>query len=245
MKYLAFDLETTGVDTATSKIWQVATDKRSWLVNPGVPIPSDVRELCRIDDALLQRIESAPTWDQIQSEVLAHLRSADALVTYNGLHFDVPVLMAHIGTEADLPPVIDARVLVFEEMPNIQDHGAFAGYKLGNVALSLGLATVEELEAGAHDARFDCQLTLKLFLALGQSTWLLSDTLYFQQSSDELQSKDWQMFGVNPEDGPRFLWFRSCRVCRQEFTGKPMNHCPACNGFGALHQTKKRRASKD
>lgn len=245
-RLLAADLETTGKDTATARIWQVATNEREWLVNPGVPIPDEIRELCHINDALLARIQSAPIWADVQAEVLEHLCSADALVTMNGIRYDEPVLRAHIGDSIALPPVIDVRVLAFEAYPNIQDHKVgevvYSGHKLANVALHLGLVTGEDLAAGAHDARFDCGLTLNVYHRLPPKwTADLERLLAFQQRAYQIQLTEWEDFGVVPEDGPRYLCFRFCRKCRQGFTGQKMGQCADCYGWGILHQTKKRQ----
>jgi DNA polymerase III epsilon subunit-like protein len=246
MRLLGFDLETTGLDTSTARIWQVATNEKAWLVYPGAEIPQVVRELCHIDDALLERIHAAPAWEDLQAEVLAHLCSADALVTHNGTHYDLPCLRAHIGDSIPLPPIIDTKVLAFEAWPDIPDHKigetVYSGHRLVNLALHLGLASVEDIEAGAHDARFDCWLALKVFRRLPKKwTEDLERLLAFQQRALELQSRDWERFGVVPQDGPRFLWFRTCRLCRQFFTGRQMRDCPTCGGWGVIHATKKRR----
>lgn len=248
MSLLAFDLETTGVDTSTARIWQVATNEREWIINPGVPIPAEVREICRIDEALMARIEASPRWEQVQEEVLAHLCQAKALVTMNGLRYDLPVLRAHIGDAFHLPPVIDVRVLGFEALPDIPDHEVdgvvYSGHKLSNMALQLGLITGQQLAEGAHDARFDCRLTLEVLQQLPSVRHGLKALLAFQEEALALQEADWERFGVAPAEGPAFLWFRSCRACRQVFSGRKLAFCERCGGWGILHQTKKRRGQR-
>lgn len=245
MRLLAFDVETTGVDTATAKIWQVATNEKEWLVNPGVPIPNEVRELCHIDDAMLARIEAAPLWAEVQDEVLAHLNEADALVTLNGVKYDAPVLRAHIGDTIPLPPVIDVRILATEFLPDIGDHECgvttFSGYKLANLAIETGLLSAESLIEGSHNAVFDCWVTLGVFNRLPCHVGPLDRILAFQRQAQVMQDRDWERFGVIPEDAPKFLWFRSCRDCGQEFNGRRQKPCRTCDGWGILHQTKKRR----
>src|SRR3990167_10967199 len=88
----AFDVETTSPDPATARIWQVATDEREWIVNPGVPIPDEIKVLCHIDEEMEARIAAAPAWPDVEDEGLEHLRDCDALVTQNGIKFDLPVL---------------------------------------------------------------------------------------------------------------------------------------------------------
>lgn len=245
MRLLGFDVETTGIDTATARIWQVATNEREWIVNPGVSIPDDVREICRIDDALMARIQSAPMWAQVQEEVIAHLQTADALVTMNGVKYDEPVLRAHIGDTIALPPVIDVRILATEFLPDIGDHQVgetkFSGYKLGNLAIETGLLTGDTLVTSAHNAVFDCWVTLGVFNRLPCRFGPLERVLAFQREAMALQDADWDRFGVIPEDGPKFLWFRTCRDCKQAFTGRRLKPCRSCEGWGILHQTRKRR----
>lgn len=245
---LAFDLETTGVDPSTARVWQVATNEREWLVNPGVPIPAEVREICRIDEVLMARIEASPRWEQVQEEVIEHLRQAKALVTMNGIRYDLPVLRAHIGDAIQLPPVIDVQVLGFEAMPDIPDHEVdgitYSGHKLANMAIHLGLVTGQQLKEGAHDARFDCRLTLEVLQQLPSVRHGLKALLAFQEEALALQEADWERFGVAPEDGPAFLWFRTCRACRQAYSGRKMAFCGGCAGWGIVHQTKKRRGQR-
>lgn len=248
MRLKGFDLETTGVDTATAKIWQVATNEKEWLVNPGVPIPEDVRKLCRIDDALLARIEEAPKWAEVQDEVLAHLNEADALVTLNGIKYDEKVIRAHIGDSIKLPPVIDVRILATEFIPDICDHECgettFSGYKLANLAIETGLLSAEALIEGSHNAVFDCWVTLGVFNRLPCHVGPLDRILAFQRQAQVMQDRDWERFGVAPAEGPAFLWFRSCRACRQVFSGRKLAFCERCGGWGILHQTKKRRGQR-
>ena len=142
-------------------------------------------------------------------------------------------------------PVIDVRILATEFLPDIGDHQVgdvtFSGYKLGNLAIETGLLTGDSLVASAHNASFDCVVTLGVFNRLPCHVGPLERILAFQSEAMALQDADWDRFGIVPKDGPKFLWFRTCRECKQVYTGRRRKPCPSCNGWGILHQTKKRR----
>jgi DNA polymerase III epsilon subunit-like protein len=252
----SFDLESTGKDPATARIWQVATDTREWFVNPQAEIPAEVVELCHITPAMMAEIQWSPTWDQLEADVMAELCDCDALVTQNGVKYDVPVLTNayHVGGSCSLPSLIDVKILAFEAWTDIGSHTVgeveLSGHKLANVGLHLGLTTAEDIIANAHNALWDCRLALAVFNAL-PSKWTadLDRLMAFQARAMAMQERDWELYGVTPEDGPQFLWFRTCRKCMG--SGDYVPHaamdniepelCKACMGMGILHHTKKRR----
>lgn len=69
----------------------------------------------------------------------------------------------------------------------------------------------------------------------------LDRLLRFQARAIQLQERDWELYGVVPEDGPRFIWFRTCRKCGGRGSILDRVACPDCRGIGYVHQTKKRR----
>ena len=78
-----FDLETTGTQITKDRIVQIAFVKlhpdgrketKSCLVNPGVPIPSNVAEIHGITD---EKVAHAPTLDALAEELIAFVGDAD------------------------------------------------------------------------------------------------------------------------------------------------------------------------
>lgn len=251
MKLRAMDCETTDKDPALAHIWQVATDQREWLVNPGVPISDEIRELCHIDDDMMEAIQDSPSWGAVQEEILEHLRDCDALVTQNGIRYDTRVLANefHCNGDPGLPPVYDTRILAFEAWPNIGKHKIgeveFSGHKLANLLLHLNLASAEEVLSSGHDATWDCKGTLNVFNAL-PAKWRedMPGLLAFQRRAMDLQAQDWERYGVVPEDGPKFLWFRTCRKCQKDRAALADGEglmCVICGAMGFVHHTEKRR----
>lgn len=122
-----FDLETTGVDTATARIVTAhvglidetgaVVERKDWIVNPGVPIPEGAAAVHGITDDRAKRFGRPP--GEVIAEILAAIRSVFArgfpLVVYNA-PYDLTLLAA----EADrhrlwqleaTAPIVDPFVL--------------------------------------------------------------------------------------------------------------------------------------
>jgi len=91
------DLETTGVNISTDKIVQVAAirvrpngkiDKRTWLVNPGMPIPPEATEIHGITDEM---VKDEPKFNMVASTIKAAI-STHIVCGYNIDRFDLPLL---------------------------------------------------------------------------------------------------------------------------------------------------------
>jgi DNA polymerase III epsilon subunit-like protein len=102
------DTETTGLDTTTARIVDVAVvhatlgaedDAKvafSSLVNPGQPIPPDSTRITGIDDAM---VVDAPTWSQVADKVLAACEGR-LIVAYNA-PYDFKVIRAELARMVD------------------------------------------------------------------------------------------------------------------------------------------------
>jgi DNA polymerase III subunit epsilon len=91
------DLETTGVDISTDKIVQVAAirvkpngkiAKKTWLVNPGIPIPAEATAIHGITDEM---VKDQPTFDRI-AQTVASAIGEHVICGYNIDRFDLPLL---------------------------------------------------------------------------------------------------------------------------------------------------------
>ncbi len=92
-----FDLEATGtsvtkdriVEISILKIWPNGNkESKTWLVNPGVPIPPEVEAIHGIDDA---KVANEPTFKELAHRVLEMIKDAD-LAGYNSNKYDIPLL---------------------------------------------------------------------------------------------------------------------------------------------------------
>lgn len=103
-----FDLETTGTDTQKDRIVQICVkdgDKiTTRLINPEIPIPKESSDIHGITDEM---VKDAPTFSKIAKSLYELLKGKD-LVTFNGNHFDIPLLInefARCGIDFDVSGV--------------------------------------------------------------------------------------------------------------------------------------------
>jgi DNA polymerase III subunit epsilon len=125
---LAFiDLETTGVNTASDRVVEIAIVKimtdgaklqKRKLVNPEMPIPPDASAVHGITN---QMVENAPTFKQVANEIKQFLDHCD-LGGYNSNKFDVPMLVEEflrVGVEfkVDGRKLLDVQKVFFAMEP--------------------------------------------------------------------------------------------------------------------------------
>jgi len=91
------DLETTGVNVDLDFIVEItilridtdlSEEKKTMLLNPGVPIPDEARLIHGITDEM---VKDAPTFVQVSKGILKFIEGCD-IITFNGNRFDVPLL---------------------------------------------------------------------------------------------------------------------------------------------------------
>ena len=122
-RYVTFDLETTGRDTASCGIIEIAavrvvngekTTTFHRLVDPGMPIEADAtRAHGYTDDDVAGQPRFADVWPDFRSFV-----GADPLVAHNGLKFDLPVLRRHAAAAGSADPI-----QVYDTLPLAQSLG--------------------------------------------------------------------------------------------------------------------------
>ena len=100
-----FDLETTGLKITTDRIVEIAflkyfqmeIKKKSWLVNPTIPIPEEVSNIHGITD---EKVKNEPTFKELVNDIFNFIKGCD-LGGYNSNKFDIP-LLAEEFIRADL-----------------------------------------------------------------------------------------------------------------------------------------------
>lgn len=92
-----FDLETTGVNVVTDRIVEIAVlkllpngnrESKTWLVNPGQPIPKAASDVHGITD---EKVANAPLFKQLATEIYLYIKETD-LAGFNSDRFDIPLL---------------------------------------------------------------------------------------------------------------------------------------------------------
>lgn len=98
MKYVVFDIETTGLDIFNDRIIEIGAikvendtivDEFSTLINPGVSIPQVVSEINNITDDMLF---DAPLPGEVLYKFNQFLIDVDFIVGHNAKRFDYPFL---------------------------------------------------------------------------------------------------------------------------------------------------------
>ncbi len=116
-----FDLETTGINTATDKIVQISLikvfpdgqeEKFNFFVNPGMPIPAEATAIHGITDEM---VKDKPLFPEIASEIANIINGSD-LAGYNSNRFDIPLLAEELlRAEVD----VDFSKIKFVDVQNI------------------------------------------------------------------------------------------------------------------------------
>ena len=167
-EFIAFDLETTGLDAASDEIIEVGiarfrggelVDQYQSLVKPSKSIPAEITQLTGIDQ---EDVEDQPRIQEILKDV-ARIVEGLPLVAHNA-QFDVAFLGKHHPLDANL--VIDTVELASIMLPSA------VRYNLGSLAQAMGI----ELER-AHRAFDDALATGHLYWRLWEKVCQLPTSL--------------------------------------------------------------------
>ena len=105
-----FDLETTGISITKDRIVEISIlkvnpdgseAKKTWLVNPEMPIPPQVVAVHGITN---EKVANAPTFKELAKEVHTWIKDSD-LGGFNSNRFDIPLLaeeMLRAGVDFDM-----------------------------------------------------------------------------------------------------------------------------------------------
>lgn len=155
MNKLIFDIETTGADASKDRIVQLAirikdeqgniiVDK-SKMYNPEIPISSSATEIHGIKD---KDVKDCPTFKE-DAKKLKKLFEDKVIIMYNGLRFDIPILMNEFE-RAGVDVILSGKFIdVLKVERKLAPHTLSASYKK---------YTGEDLD-GAHDAMNDVNAT--------------------------------------------------------------------------------------
>ncbi len=160
LSLVAIDTETTGRDPTVDRIVEVACviwkdgaviERRSWLVNPGRPIPQEAFEVHGIGD---EQVKDAPSFGEVLRE-LCQVTAGHVPVAYNA-EYDRTVLATEIGRVQGFTDTLPAAFrkgtewidpLVWaRELQKLEKSRA-----LGDVVERLGIK-LEQAHRAAHDA---------------------------------------------------------------------------------------------
>lgn len=161
---IAFDSETTGLDTSTARMIQLGavrivhgrvdeTQSFQQMINPGVPIPSESQAIHGISDA---DVADAASFSEVVGR-FDEWRQDSVLVGY-AAGFDLAMLNREkqiAGLKWSAPRCLDVRFLVNLLSPNLPD------FSLDTIASWIGVETHNR-----HSALGDAIATAEIFVAL-------------------------------------------------------------------------------
>lgn len=169
-----FDLETTGVDTATARIVTAhvglidedgrVVERKDWLLDPGIDIPDGAAAVHGITTARARRFGRRPA--VVVPEILAAIRTVFdrgfPLVIYNA-PYDL-TLLAHEARRAGCPP-LDLPAPIVD--PLVLDR-AVDRYRRGKRTLTVAAAEYGVPLTDAHDAGADAIAAGRLAQAIAR-----------------------------------------------------------------------------
>lgn len=166
------DVETTGRDAAHDRVVEVGivvgrggevVARYNWLLNPGIPIPQESREVHGITD---EQVASAPSFQAVAHEIADALRGRIP-AAYNA-EFDKQFLLsefARLGSRAESAPPALRREISWVD-PLVWAREIQSGERsraLAEVAQRLGIALEK-----AHRASEDAEAALRVLYALAE-----------------------------------------------------------------------------
>ncbi len=165
------DVETTGRDASIDRVVEVGivvglrgevVARYNWLVNPGVPIPQQAKDIHGIGD---DDVKDAPRFEQVAGEIAAAL--AGRLPAAYNAAFDKTFLLgefarASLSLEGAPPPALRRDVEWVDPLVWAREiQSSERSRALGDVAARLGI----ELDH-AHRAEADAEAALRVLYAL-------------------------------------------------------------------------------
>ena len=156
-----FDLETTGTQITKDRIVQLAVVKllldgsktsKNYLINPGIPIPPEIAAIHGITD---EKVKDAPSLAQVADDIIEFMEDAD-LAGYNSNKFDIPFMVEEFY-RVGIPFPMEGRSFV-----DVQNIFHKMEQRTLNAAYQFYCGKTME---NAHDALYDTEVTLDVFLA--------------------------------------------------------------------------------
>jgi DNA polymerase III epsilon subunit len=139
--FVVFDTETTGLRTTTDRVVEIGavrivggveTGRKTWRINPGIPIPPEATRVHGITDAMVAK---CPPFREVFPEVAAFFGNA-VLVAHNA-RYDVRIVSAELarnGLSMPTNAVLDTLALARARYPQAPAHTVASLVKYLNLA---------------------------------------------------------------------------------------------------------------
>jgi len=158
--FTVFDTETTGLDPRSCRLVEIGgirfdgrgvISRFNVLIDPGIPMPSEVTKINGITDAMLK---GKPAAAAVLPDFLRFV--GDSVLVAHNAPFDLSFVneeLARVGGKPLANRVVDTRLFAREVFPGLPK------YALQDLAVRLGIEALE-----AHRAEDDARVCMELFL---------------------------------------------------------------------------------
>ena len=156
-----FDLETTGTQLTKDRIVQLAAvilfpdgrrESRNYIINPEISIPEEITAIHGISNEM---VKNAPKLAEVAEEIIAFMGESD-LAGYNSNKFDIPFMVEEFYRVGHPFPMEGRN---FVDVQNI-----FHKMEQRTLSAAYQFYCGKPME-NAHDALYDTEVTLDVFLA--------------------------------------------------------------------------------
>lgn len=164
MKYVVFDIETTGLDTNNDSIIEIGAVKVEngevieifeELINPGFSIPPYITKINGIDDDLVQ---DAPYPGVVLTMFKDFIKDVDFIIGHNARRFDYPFLQSEFRRNGIRFDDITCKDTIWEAKRRFR---RLPGYSLAKLCSHFGI-----VNQTAHRALSDVMATYELYETL-------------------------------------------------------------------------------
>jgi DNA polymerase-3 subunit epsilon len=199
-----FDLETTGINITKDRIVEISIlkvnpngteEKKTWLVNPEMPIPAVVVAVHGITN---EKVANEPTFKELAKEINSWIKDAD-LGGFNSNRFDIPLLaeeMLRADEDFDMKnrQSVDVQT-IFHKMEQRTLTAAFKFY-------------CDKSLEDAHSAEADTMATYEVLKAqLDRYENLENDTAFLADFSSRKKLADFAGFIAYDKEGDECFSF--------------------------------------
>jgi DNA polymerase-3 subunit epsilon len=199
-----FDLETTGINITKDRIVEISIlkvnpngteEKKTWLVNPEIPIPPVVVAVHGITN---EKVANEPTFKELAKEINSWIKDAD-LGGFNSNRFDIPLLaeeMLRADEDFDMKnrQSVDVQT-IFHKMEQRTLTAAFKFY-------------CDKSLEDAHSAEADTMATYEVLKAqLDRYENLENDTAFLADFSSRKKLADFAGFIAYDKEGDECFSF--------------------------------------
>lgn len=204
------DVETTGLDPERDRILEVGvaiisggvvTESRSWLVQPGIPVPESSRAIHGITD---DDLASAPLFEHVADEILEMVGSR-LPAAYNArfdrgfLHAAMRRVERMAGPEDERPPMLRERLVWIDPLVWVRHLISIDYMPAGELGKARGLGKVAEFldipATTAHRAAEDAETAARVLLALPKMPTAYGDLVRVQmrqEARQDVESAGWR-----------------------------------------------------